>query len=213
VTTPEWAERLRQIKRRTAVHEAGHAIIAREIGWRVVNIQTADFLLVEEAQHGGTWGLTTCAASPSDSRALVGAFQALAGYVADCMFGPDAVAFDGDDFGRVNNVHDYISELREAEGDEVGDFAAAWESLEMNLDLPAAMEPELLARSERELAFDWAVLRTCRLVIPHRVRILRLAQRVENLGPGERIEEAEIRSVLASSYREGRDVGDDSSQG
>jgi hypothetical protein len=107
---------------------------------------------------------------------------------------PDEDLEDPEDFYCVaDDVCDYITELRDGDGDR-GDFAAAWYVLDVNLDLPSA--DDLDNFPEREAAFAWAVLRTCRMVLPLRDQILRVAGRVDVLGPGERLDGSEILSVM-----------------
>jgi hypothetical protein len=196
VVNPALAEVLRQIKRRTAVHEAAHAVVAHELGWQVIFIELAD-VEPSQVEHADTWALTRCAVPASRQHDIVGVAQPLAGHVAERLFDPNPVDEEKlVPFTRTDDTVDYITQLRLDEGDKHPDFAAAWDLLEFNLALPGMLCGGTDGGSERETAFDWAVRYTCRLVLPLQEKILRVAELVEGLEGGERLDGADIVAMM-----------------
>jgi hypothetical protein len=192
--SPPIAEAVRKIKKRTAVHESGHAVIAHEIGWEIDSIEMGDFG-AEVVQHGATWAITQCLVPESRQYEIGGVAQALAGYVAEKVCVPDDSEGAGE-FGLGTDVVDYITGLRNDEGDGHGDLAAAWGLLERNLALPNEVD-DIDVYAERETAFEWAVRWSCRLVLPQRENILRVAEHAEVLGSGERLDGSDIIAMLS----------------
>jgi hypothetical protein len=195
LTDPE--ELMGQIKRRIAVHEAAHAVVAYEIGWEVIFIEMLD-TVPGDVQHADLWAFTRV--NPGlGGMEIEDVVHFLAGHVAERLFAPKDDEID-EDFGPGVDVLNYIDLLREGDIAGDGDFAATWDLLEFNLDLPLT-DPDAFVdedvEGEREAAFAWAVLRTCRVVLPLRDKILRVAELVEALEGGGRLDGADIVAVLS----------------
>ena len=187
-------EALRQIRQRTAVHEAGHAVGALLLGWDLEFIEMCD-VDVAEIAHADTWAFTRVGVPRDHQHDLAGVSQILAGYVAERFWTREQDDANPEEaIGSVNDVVEYVVGLLDTDG-LIGDLRATVDLLDFNLDLPRDNGRD--SEMERRAALEWAVRHTARVIRPLVAPVMRVAHRVEQLHPGARLDGAYIKSLCA----------------